>query len=223
MPITLLATYASSVAALADSSDATYLEESHTNLVPDTLDDVPVEIVAGLSGAPVDGAIAYLVLRARARQAVSGGGASVDGDAIRWYRGALVDEADITLGSSLADFSSGPQASRPGGGAWTWEDVEALTAGIAATLGVPFSQTASIRLAELAVDVYGSEDLELGETVVVAAGGLQAVVGCGSLEAELALAGGLQAAAAAGDLELEELAVGGLQAVVGVADLTGND
>lgn len=153
---TLIATWAANTAALADGSDATYLTATETNLsgVGTATDHALTDT---FTGAPVAVPPEWVVLRVRALAGASGGG-SIDDAAITWTLGAATATEPLTLTGAFAEYATEPITGRPAGGGWQWADFATLVAGISATFILPAGASGEMRLAELALDIYGTPE-----------------------------------------------------------------
>lgn len=157
---TLLATYSAATPSLADGSDLSFLTATQTNPDPVPIADSPAALGTALTGTPDSAAIGYVVFRVRARYSVTGSGVVSD-STIHWELGADSGDEAITLGTSFADFQSAPMPMRPDGATWAWADVAALAdVGITSLFTLAQGDSASIYLAEVAVDVYGAGGIE---------------------------------------------------------------
>jgi len=159
----LLTTYRSGLAALADSSDATYVDDTQTNLGGIPADDVPLEVVTPVSGTPGAPVIDQIVVLARA-VAIPDPTATIQDTQLTWKLGVDFKTADVVLTDSLAEVTSGPITHRPDGGDWQWADLLALTrVGVIATASLPPGRSATLRVSEIWIDVYGQDITVSGE------------------------------------------------------------
>jgi hypothetical protein len=153
----LLATYRSATAALADESDATVVDDVEVNGGGPLQDDVALAVQTTLTGTPTADEISTLVFKARAAGIVTGGATIHDAE-VTWQLAFTPGTAAVSLAGSLAEVSSGPIPRRPDGMPWEWADVAALVnVGVTAFATLPSVSSATLRLSEIWVEVYGED------------------------------------------------------------------